>query len=122
MGTRMNTQVENPGGDWIERALAEAGREHRAEYIADDGFTASVVSRLPAPFALPAWRRPVVALLWILGGLAVLVSLPGLFDQVFRGVMAMLLGHRMALADIAMALILLGGVTGSALVYAARTE
>ena len=118
----MNKQIENHGEDWIERVLAEAGREHRSEYIADNGFTASVVSRLPAPFALPAWRRPVVALLWILGGLAVSVSLPGLFDQLFREVMAMLVGHRMGLPDIAMALILLGGVTWSALVYAARSE
>lgn len=118
----MNEQVENPSDDWIERALVEAGREHKATYIADDGFTASVVSCLPAPFALPAWRRPAVALLWILGGLAALVSLPGLFDQLFRGVMATLVSHRMGLVDVAMALILLGGAAWSALVYVARTE
>ncbi len=118
----MNERVDNPGDDWIEQALADAGREHRAEYIADDGFTASVISRLPAAFALPAWRRPVVALLWIFGGLAVMMSLPGLFDQLFRGVMAMLMSHRMGFGDVAMALILLGGITWSALVYAARSE
>lgn len=118
----MSEQVENPGDDWFERALVEAGREHRAEYIADDGFTASVVSRLPAPFTLPAWRRPVVALLWILGGVVVSISLPGLFDQLFRGVMTMLVGLRMGLVDVAMALIVLGGITWSTLVYAARSE
>ena len=43
-------------------------------------------------------------------------------DQLFRGVMAILMSHRMGLVDVAMALILLGGITWSALVYAARSE
>ena len=51
-----------------------------------------------------------------------MMSLPGLFDQLFRGVMAILMSHRMGLVDVAMALILLGGITWSALVYAARSE
>jgi hypothetical protein len=118
----MNEQIENPGDDWIERALAEAGREHRAEYIADDGFAASVVSRLPAPLTLPSWRRPVVVLLWVLGGGLVAISLPGLFDQVFRGVMTMLVAHRVGFVDIVMAFMLLGVITWSTLLYAARSE
>ena len=118
----MNMQVDKSDDDWIERALDEAGREHRAEYISDDGFSASVVSRLPEPFALPAWRQPVIALLWLFAGIAVIVTLPGLFDQVFRGAVAMLVGHHLRLADIGMAIIVLGGVTWSALVYAMRAD
>jgi len=114
--------VDKSDQDWIERALDEAGREHRAEYISDDGFTASVMARLPEPLTLPAWRRPVIAVVWIFAGLAVMVSLPELFDQVFRGAMALLVGHHLRLADIGMAIIVLGGVTWSALVYAMRTD
>ncbi len=46
----------------------QAGREHRAAYVADDGFTARVMARLPPPPTLPAWRRPVIVLLWAAGG------------------------------------------------------
>ncbi|HEV2039836.1 MAG TPA: hypothetical protein VGT81_07295, partial [Casimicrobiaceae bacterium] len=65
----MNEHTETIDDDWIEQALAEAGREHRAGYISDDGFTARVAARLPEAWTLPAWRRPVVALLWLCGGL-----------------------------------------------------
>ncbi len=44
--------------DWLDRALADAGREHRAAYLDDDGFTARVAAALPAPATLPAWRKP----------------------------------------------------------------
>jgi len=118
----MNERTDGIENDWIEQVLDEAGREHRAEYIADDGFTASVVSRLPEAWTLPAWRRPVVALLWLCGGLAAMVSLPGLFDEIFRSVVAMLAGHRLGLADIVVALLVLGGMTWSALVYAMRID
>ena len=33
-------------GDWLDTALAAAGQEHRAAYVADDGFTARVIGRL----------------------------------------------------------------------------
>ena len=42
--------------DWLDAALAAAGKEHRAAYVADDGFTARVIGRLPAAPTLPAWR------------------------------------------------------------------
>ena len=40
---------------WLEQLLADDGREHRAGYLADDGFTARVAAALPPPMALPAW-------------------------------------------------------------------
>jgi hypothetical protein len=118
----MNVHVDKSNDEWIERALDEAGREHRTEYISDDGFTASVIARLPEPLTLPAWRRPVIAVLWLLAGLAVMVSLPGLFDQAFREAVAMLVGHRLGLADVVMAVTMLGAITWSALVYAIRID
>ena len=118
----MNVHVDKSNDDWIERTLDEAGREHRAEYISDDGFTASVIARLPEPLTLPAWRRPVIAVLWLFAGLAVMASLPGLFDQAFREAVAMLVGHRLGLADVVMVVTMLGAITWSALVYAIRSD
>jgi len=72
----MNTQ-DIDTADWLDAALKEAGREHRAAYVADNGFTARVIGRLPAAPTLPAWRRPVIILLWLLAGVSVVVSAYG---------------------------------------------
>jgi hypothetical protein len=110
------------GDDWLDGMLRDSGREHRADYIADDGFTQRVMAKLPEPAMLPAWRRPVVALLWTLAVGALLLSLPGLFDQLFRGAVAVLVGHRVGLPDIAMALAMFAGAIWGTLFYAARSE
>jgi hypothetical protein len=119
----MNSQPEiDAGDDWLDDMLRDAGRDHRADYVADDGFTQRVMAQLPEPATLPAWRRPIVALLWVLAAGAAMVSLPGLFEQLFRGAVAVLAGHRLGLPDVAMALLLFGGAIWSALVYAIRTD
>jgi len=81
----------------------------------------------PASDSCTTWaatrcRRPVVALLWAVGACAVMFSLPGLFEQLFRGAMAALVGHRLGVPDVVVALFLFGGATVSTLVYAARSE
>lgn len=108
--------------DWLDAALEEAGREHRAAYVADDGFAARVVGRLPAAPTLPAWRRPVIVLLWVLAGAAALFSLPGAFDDAFRGSVALLLGRSLGLKDVALLLVLCGAAAWTSLVYAARAK
>jgi hypothetical protein len=108
--------------DWLDAALEDAAHEHRAAYLADAGFTAKVLDRLPAAPTLPAWRRPVIVLLWLLAGAAAMVSLPGAFDDAFRGTVALLLGHRIGLSDFALLLLLFGAAAWSSLVYAARTR
>jgi hypothetical protein len=119
----MNSQPEiDADDDWLDDMLRDAGREHRADYVADDGFTQRVMAQLPEPATLPAWRRPIVALLWVLAIGAAMVSLPELFEQLFRGAVAVLAGHRLGLADVAMVLVLFAGASWTTLIYAARSE
>jgi hypothetical protein len=108
--------------DWLDDVLRDAGREYRADYLADDGFTQSVMARLPEAAALPAWRRPAVILLWALGIGAVMFALPGVFEELFRSAMALLVGRRVGVPDVAVALFVLGGAAWSALVYAIRSD
>lgn len=108
--------------DWLDTALEDVAREHRVAYLADAGFTARVLGRLPAAPTLPAWRRPVIVLLWLLAGAAAIVSLPGAFDDAFRGTVALLLGHRLGLVDFALLLVLCGAAAWTSLVYAARAN
>ncbi|MFI4951707.1 MAG: hypothetical protein ACHP7M_01075 [Burkholderiales bacterium] len=107
--------------DWLDGALEAAGREHRAGYIADEGFTARVIGCLPVAPTLPAWRRPAIAALWLLGGAAAMVALPGAFDNAFRGAVALIVARPFHLADIAVMLALCGAAAWGALFYAART-
>jgi hypothetical protein len=109
-------------GDWLEQALQAHGREHRTSYVVDDGFTARVLTGLPRPVTLPAWRKPVLALLWVCAGIAAAFAIPGLFDDAFRGAVTMFVGHRVGIADIAGALLVMGGTTWAALLYAARAD
>ena len=110
------------GADWLDDMLRNAGREHRADYVADDGFTQRVMARLPEQATLPAWRRPAVIVLWVLGAGALMFSLPGLFEQLFRGAVAALAGQRLGLPDVAVALIVFGVATLGTLVYALRAD
>ena len=113
--------THNIDGDWLDATLEAAAQEHRAVYVADDGFTANVMAQLPAAPTLPAWRRPVIAMLWLLAGAVGLAALPGAFDDAFRGSVALLLGSRMGLADFALVLVLFGAAVWGSLIYAART-
>jgi len=107
---------------WLEQALVADAREHAAGYVADDGFTAAVMARLPAPVTLPAWRRPVVVLLWLIAGGAVATALPDLLYDVFRGLAALVVGQPLTLSRVAVAAMLLAATLWSTIVYAMRAE
>ncbi|HXX86318.1 MAG TPA: hypothetical protein VEN29_20360 [Casimicrobiaceae bacterium] len=113
---------ETDGDDWLEQALRGEGHEHRSVYIADDGFTAAVVARLPRPVTVPAWRRAAVVLLWLCAGVAALLIVPGAFDQAFRATLGMIVGQHWGLADVAGLLMLFAAMTWGAVVYAMRTD
>jgi ferric-dicitrate binding protein FerR (iron transport regulator) len=119
---RMEPQPVNAGDDWLDQVLRADAAEHAGAYLADEGFTARVLERLPRPATLPAWRRPVVALLWAIVGIAVVVALPIWFEDVFRGAAALFFGHRFTLSDLVGMLALFGAATWSALFFAARAE
>src|SRR5215475_2397986 len=120
--TTMESRPMSAGDDWLEDVLRTDAGEHAAAYLPDDGFTARVLGQLPRPAALPAWRRPVVALLWAVVGIAVAMALPIWFDNVFRGAAALLFGHRFTVSDIAIVVATLGAMTWSALFVAARAD
>jgi hypothetical protein len=120
MNANHDTSATND--DWLENALRAAGRDHRADYVADDGFTSRVVAQLPRRADAPAWRRPLMFTLWLLVGVAALLSLPSVFDQVFRNGVALLMGHRLGLIDVAAVLAMLSAATWGGLLYAARIE
>lgn len=119
----MDTDRAETDDGWLEQALKADAQAHAAAYVADDGFTAKVLSRLPAPAVLPAWRRPVVTLLWLIAGGAVVALLPDLFYALFGGLVALLVGQPMLTwSHLAVALMLLGAATWSTLVYAMLAE
>ncbi|OLC65806.1 MAG: hypothetical protein AUH79_07005 [Betaproteobacteria bacterium 13_1_40CM_4_64_4] len=118
----MDTNHADADDGWLEQALKADAREHAAAYVSDDGFTAKVMARLPAPATLPAWRRPILALLWLIAGSAVAVALPELFYEVFRSLVAMVVGQPLTLSLIAVVIILLAATMWSTIVYAIRAE
>jgi hypothetical protein len=109
-----------PGIDWLDAALREDGREHRAGYVSDDGFTARVMAMLPAPVALPAWRKPALAVLWAGAGIGIALALPGTVTDITREWFRVVGGHPVSLAQIAGALVVLGVGSWSAMLLALR--
>ena len=80
------------------------------------------MARLPVPATLPAWRRPAIVLLWLCAAAAAAVGMPGLFDDAFRSTVALLVGHRLGVADVARVAGRLGAATWGMLVYAVKVK
>jgi hypothetical protein len=118
----MDIKQADANFDWIERALETDAREHADAYVADDGFTSAVMARLPERAVLPAWRGPVLALLWLIAAAAVVVALPDLFYDVFRGLVAIVVAQPLTWSRVAAAVLVLGALTWSTIVYAMRAE
>ncbi len=82
--------------DWLDDLLRADGREHRAGYLDDEGFTARVMSALPAPAALPAWRKPALAALWAGAGIGIALALPATVGDVAHEILRVILGQRIS--------------------------
>jgi len=121
----MNNQPLSPAAaadDWLDTVLHADGREHRAAYLDDAGFTARVMTALPAPAAMPAWRKPALALLWAVAGIAVALALPATLVDVAHDVLRLLVGQRVSLAGIAAGVVALGSATWLAAALALRED
>jgi hypothetical protein len=121
MNDRIDTAA-TPADDWLDLAMREDGREHRAAYLPDGGFTARVAAALPAPAALPAWRTPAVAVLWTMAGAGLALALPGTVADVAHQVTRILGAQPVSLANIATGVMALGLATWAAAAYALRRD
>ena len=120
------TELRKPGNtadvDWLDGLLVADAREHRADYIADAGFTARVMQTLPAAFAMPAWRRPAITVLWGVATVALAVALPGTAIDIAREAYRLLAAHPVSLSGIAGAVACAGALAWTAAGYALRTS
>ena len=99
----------NTDNDWLDDILRADD-----DYIADDGFTARVMSALPAPAALPKWRKPAVAVLWGVAATGLAIAAPGAAVDVAREAYRLLATVPVSIAGIAGAMAAVIAATGAA--------
>ncbi|HEV2219064.1 MAG TPA: hypothetical protein VGV08_00765 [Casimicrobiaceae bacterium] len=109
MNRPANTDDAFMSGDWLDRVLAERSHERPGAYLLDDGFTARVMSSLPAPARPLAWRKPVVGALWTAAAVGFAMTLPGTAIDVTREAFRLFAGKPFALSDLALLLAAAGG-------------
>ena len=105
------TEAREPNAsadDWLDRALIDDARDDAARYIADDGFTVRVMDALPAPVALPAWRKPALVALWAAAGLGIAYTLPATALDVAREAFKLFAAKPFSLSEIAALLAVAG--------------
>ena len=110
------------GDDWVEGLLRADAREHDDEYLADEGFTARVMQAIPAPAALPAWRKPVLAGLWGLAGIGIAVALPGTAKDVAYDALHLLASYTFSVRDIAVLVLGIAAASWAGTLYTIREE
>jgi hypothetical protein len=119
----MSNHTAIPDDDWLEQALRTQGREHRAGYLDDDGFTARVMAALPpAAEAVPRWRKPVVAAIWTAAGAAAAIALPEVALDVGREAFRLLATHPVSLPQVGLLLTAVGLGTWVAAAWALRSD
>ena len=125
----MNTAIPNasdspdPSADWMDRLLRFDAAEHSGDYIDDAGFTARVMHKLPlVTSALPAWRRPAVAALWVVAGVLLAVALPGVAFDVARAAYKLFAARPFALSTVAFMVVAFGAASWTAAAVALRRD
>jgi hypothetical protein len=111
-----------PSRDWLDGLLESDARDERSAYIADEGFTARVMQALPAPLALPAWRKPAVVALWGVALAGISLALPAAALDVAREAYRLLGAHPVSLSGMVGALLFAGALSWSAAAYALRAS
>jgi hypothetical protein len=123
--TNPNPAIPSPSfaaDDWLDKLLADDAREHASHYLQDDGFTATVMQRLPAPIALPAWRRPVVIALWLVAGVMLASMLPQAMQDLAREAFRVVAAKPVTLSMLGMLLAAIGVVTWTGTALALRRD
>ena len=111
----------NVSTDWLDDVLLRDASDHDGDYISDNGFTARVMEALPpAGDALPAWRRPVVVLLWIIAGAFIALALPGVAVDVARAAYTLFSARPFSLSTLAFMLLVVGAASWTAAVLTLR--
>ena len=114
--TASDDKMSAEAHEWLDDVLL---REDDG-YIADDGFTARVMSSLPAPAALPKWRKPAVAVLWGVAAAGIAVAAPGAMIDVAREAYRLLATVPVSITGIAAAMAAIVAATGAAAAYTLR--
>jgi hypothetical protein len=117
-----STSHTTPDDDWLDAALVADAREHGSSYIDDRGFTARVMAALPAPQAVPRWRKPALVALWGIAAVGTAAALPGVALDVSREAFRLLAAQPVSLGQIAAVLAALGAATWSAAAWALRSD
>ena len=118
---RTTPAVPDAGDDWLEGLLAADAAEHRAAYVADEGFTARVMAALPAPMLLvPAWRKPALIALWAVAAIALAFAAPGAMLDVGRDAYRLLAAQPVSLSGIGGAALAMIALTWAGAAYALR--
>ena len=107
---------------WVDRMLAHDADELAGDYIADEGFTARVVQMLPLADALPAWRSPAVAALWVIAAMLLAVALPGVAVDVARAVYRLFAASPFSLSTVGFMVVAVGVATWTAAAVALRRD
>ena len=122
----MNNQDHHPtivpDDDWVEAMLRADAREHEGDYVPDAGFTARVMDAIPAPVALPAWRKPLLAGVWAAAGLGLATILPDTLRDAAQDVIAFFMSQHYSLRDIGVAVLSLAGASWAGTLYMLRRE
>ena len=124
LGSAMNpspsAHISTERGDWLDALLVQDALE--SPYIDDAGFTTTLMQRLPTPAALPAWRKPIVMLLWLVAGVLVAAMLPQAIQDLAREAVRYVAAKPVSLSALATLLVALGVATGAATAFALRRD
>ena len=117
-----STPIPESQADWLDALLLAEGADERAGYIADDGFAARVMQKLPAPVMAPAWRRPVVVALWLVAAAIIATMLPGTVLDATREVVRLFAAIPFSLSTLAFGVVAVGIATWTATAVALRRD
>lgn len=111
-------------GDWLDRLLHADASAMRDSTVADDGFTAGVMRSLAdaRTEAMPAWRRPAVALLWGVAAAGLALAMPGALLDIAREGYRLLATQPVSLSGLAGVAVAMLGLSGAAAAYTLRTS